>query len=218
MPENTALNSASKNLQLDEVISPTPIDLNIDVESKAELPVIPNVTVTPDDGYAVTGKVEVTPPHVVVTGAKSVVKHLKEVYTESRELGTVRNSVTITAPVIPPKGLAMTLEPDSVALSVTVVPIRTRIYEHLPIVVFNAPPGRTVTASPAMIRIELGGPPEEIDLLNRNALTVSADFNLRNAQTGMAPLKVDCPINFRVKKTSADSVRLISTSDARSGD
>jgi len=216
-PENTSLMSPSKNLRLDEVVSPTPIDLNIDVESKVEVPVIPDITVTPDDGYAVAGKVEVTPPNAIVTGAKSVVKQLKAVYTESRELGTVRNSVTVTAPLVAPRGLAMRLEPDSATLTVTIVPVRTRIYEHLPVAVFNAPPGRVVTANPTSVRVELSGPPGEIDLLNRNALTVSVDFLRRDAVTGMAPVKIDCPANFRVKKTSADSVRLISSADARSG-
>ncbi|PWB68070.1 hypothetical protein C3F09_12370 [candidate division GN15 bacterium] len=216
-PDNTALISSSKNLRLDEIVSPTPIDLNIDVESKAELPVIPDITVTPDDGYAVAGKIEVTPPNVVVTGAKSIVRTLDAVYTQQRELGTVRNSVTLTVPLVPPKGLAMNLDPDSVTLTVPVVPVRTRVYDRLPVAVFNAPPGRSITPNPSSLRVELSGPPEQIDLLNRNALTVSVDFRQRNAATGMAPVKIDCPAGFRVKKSSADSVRLLSSADARSG-
>jgi YbbR domain-containing protein len=216
-PENTSLISPSKNIRLDEVVSPTPIDLNIDVESKLELPVIPDITVTPDDGYAVSGKVEVTPPNVVVTGAKSVVNKLKAVYTESRELGTLRNSVSLIAPLVPPKGLAMKLEPDSVTIAVTIVPVRTRIYDHLPIVVYNAPPGHVVSTNPSTVRVELSGPPGEIDLLNRNAITVSVDVRQRDAVTGLAPVKIDCPANFRVKKTSSDSVRLINPVNVRPG-
>ena len=216
-PENTSLASPLKNLRLDEVVAPTPIDLNIDVESKLELPVIADITVTPDDGYAVSGSIEVTPPNVVVIGAKSVVNKLNAVYTVPKELGTLRNSITVTAPLAPPKGLAMRLEPDSVTIAVTIVPVRTRIYEHLPIVVYNAPPGRSVTTSPSVLRVELSGPPGEIDLLNRNAITVSVDVRNRDAATGLAPVKIDCPANFRVKKTSADSVRLINSADARSG-
>jgi YbbR domain-containing protein len=83
-------------------------------------------------------------------------------------------------------------------------------------VIYNIPPGQAVTTDPATIQIEITGPPEDIDLLNRNALIVSVDFRQISSDS-LAQLKVDCPSNFRVKRQSADSVRILTVSDAHPG-
>ena len=208
--DNTSLVGLSKNIRIDEVIFPNPIELNVDVQSKAELPVVADLTAKPDDGFAVSGPIEIVPAKVLVTGAKSVMRGLKSIYTEPRELGSLRNDVVVTVRLVRPKGLDMKLEPDSVIMSVHVGPVRTRVYDRLAVAVYNAPIGRPVGINPLYVQVELSGPPTEIDLLNRNSLTVSADFRERNPVSGMAPIKVDCPANFRVKKVSDDSVRLVS--------
>jgi hypothetical protein len=216
-PDNTTLVNTSKNLRIDEVLFPNPIELNIDVESKVEVPVTPLLTVTADDGFAVTGQIEVQPSKIVLTGPKSVVRNIKSIHTESREFSSLRNSITVSARLVPPTGFDVRLDPDSVRLGITVVPVRTRVYERLPVIVYSAPVGRSVNTNPSSIRVELSGPPDEIDLLNANALTVSVDFRKRDPQTGMAPIKIDCPANFHVKKTSHDAVRIIGTPDAHPG-
>ncbi len=215
--ENTFLVNPAKNVTLDEVVSPASIDLNVDVESKVDVDVVPDLVTTADEGFAVSRRIEAVPTHVSLFGPKSLLKNINSVRTAKRELSGVRNSVTITVPLVPPPGFGMRLEPDSASLTIDIVPVKTRIYDNLPVVVYNVPVDYTATTIPGTIRIELGGPPEDIDLLNRNALTVSADYKLADRTTGMAPIKIDCPTNFRVRKASADSVRILINSNARSG-
>jgi YbbR domain-containing protein len=215
-PENTVLVSGSKNISIDEVRSPSPIELSIDLESSVELPILPLVTTTPDDGFAVSGKIEVSPSRALLTGPRSVVRNLKYLSTANRELSGLRSSLSFAVPLTLPAGVKAEVEPDSVQVTVQVVPVKTRVYENLPIVVYNTPPGMRVITSPARTRVEITGPPEDIDLLNRNSLTASVDFHAKSG-IGFAKLKVDCPANFRVKRLADDSVRVLSATSADPG-
>lgn len=214
--DNTYLVNPTKNVIVSEVISPATVDLDVDVESKIDVQVTPDLEVVADDGFAVSRRVDVIPARVSLFGPKSALRGIATVFTQRQHLTGLRSSVELRAALVPPQGVGMRLSPDSVSLNIDIVPVKTRVYERLPIVVYNAPPGQNVTTYPSFVRVELTGPPEDIDLLNRNALTVSADYRMLG-RTGVAPLKVDCPANFRVKKASADSVKILLGTNADIG-
>jgi hypothetical protein len=137
-----------------------------------------------------------------------MLQRFNSVLTEQKELTGLRNNVTIRLALVEPSSYGIELVPDSITLNIKVIPVKTRIYENLPVVVFNVPVDKAISTDPEFITVELTGPPDEIDLLNRKALTVSADFTLVDSNM-MVPVKIDCPSNFRVKKASADSVEII---------
>ncbi len=206
--DNTFLVTPVKSAVIDDIVSPSAIELDVDVESKSMVAIRPDIVTVADDGFSVSKRIEVTPQKAALYGPKSVLRGITTVATEWREFDALRNNVTVKLPLIYPAGYGMRMEPDSATVTIEVIPIKTRVYEHLPIMVYNAPPSITTTTDPAFVRLELAGPPEDIDLLNKNAITVSADFRDADA-AGVAPLKFDCPSNFRVKRASADSVRIL---------
>jgi YbbR domain-containing protein len=214
--ENTFLVSSNKNISLEDVVSPSTFDVSIDQESHADVEVTPNLVTSTEDGFAVSHRMEIVPDRVTLYGPRSLIRSITSVETERRELSGLRNNVTLTLPLVPPEGYGMRLQPDSVKVTVEVVPVKTRVYDNLPVVVYNVPVDYTARTNPNVVRVELAGPPEDIDLLNRNAITVSTDYKLATP-TGMAPVKIDCPANFRVRKSSVDSVRIVIGSNARSG-
>jgi YbbR domain-containing protein len=214
--ENTFLVSSTKNVLLEDIVTPTNIDIVIDQESHTDVAVSPDIVTEPEDGFAVSRRMDILPDRVTLYGPKSIIRSITAVHTEHRELSGLRNSVTLSLPLVLPEGYGMRLQPDSVKVTVEVVPVKTRVYDNLPVVVYNVPVDRTAVTNPAAVRVELAGPPEDIDLLNKYAITVSADYKLATP-TGMAPVKIDCPANFRVRKSSVDSVRIIISTNARSG-
>jgi len=120
----------------------------------------------------------------------------------------LRNSLTVLLPLVKPEGYGMTLDPDSVTLSVEVVPVRTRVFEDVPILLFNVPPDSEVTVNPAWITVILTGPPVVIDSLRLDAVVASADY-MQAVGSGKVPVKIDCPSSLRVKSISVDSVAVV---------
>lgn len=204
---NTFLADGSNLVTLEEIVFPTSLLLNIDFRLERSLRVVPDIIATPDDGYAVKTMSEPVPAEVTVIGPRSVVKGLNLVNTERKELTGLRNNISLTLPVLVPPGQDISIQPDSVQVTLEIVPVKTRVFDGIPVVVYNAPPGREVLINPAIIRVELTGPPAEIDLLNRNALIASVDYRLIDS-TFTAPIKIDSPSHFQVKETSADSATL----------
>ncbi|RME23997.1 MAG: YbbR-like domain-containing protein, partial [Candidatus Zixiibacteriota bacterium] len=176
---NTFLVDASQGVQLEDVIFPAQITLAIDKQGAVKLPVTPQVDAEADEGFAVARDIVVTPPRVTLHGPRSRLRSIKNIATVRKSLSGLRTPIELTLPLVPPPGYGYRVEPESVLVSISVVPVKTRIYERVPVVVFHSPPDSTVTVDPPAVRVELSGPPEDIDLLNVNALTVSIDYRRR---------------------------------------
>jgi len=202
---NTFLMDPVSNVSLDNISLPTIIEFEIDHQVTNQISVTPDIIATADDGFAVSLPLAVTPAEVDIIGPETLLERFKTVFTEQKELSNLKNNVTIKLPLTPPAGYGIKLEPDSVTLTIKIIPVKTRVYENLPVVVFNAPYNQKYMINPPFIKVELTGPPGEIDLLNSKALTVSVDFKQLDS-LGMAPIKIDCPSNFKVKKASTNSV------------
>ena len=207
-PSNLNLVSAAVGIKIHEVLSPATVTLDIDNQFVLRLPVTPAIEATADHGFAVERPIEVTPDQVTVVGPRSVVKELRSLSTETRTFQGLRTDTAVKLALERPAGSNLRIVPDSVTAKVRVVPSKTRTYDNLQVVIFNAPPGTSVVTNPPLVRVDLAGSPEDIDSLNRNALTVSVDYREQSA-THRAKLKVDCPSNFHVAHLSDDSVRIV---------
>lgn len=207
-PANVILSENVSGIRIHEIISPVSVAVDIDNQFVSRVKVVPDISATADNGFAVARDIVVEPEEVNVVGARGTVKELKSVATELRTLTGLRTDATFKLAIVHPSSVPLRIAPDSVTVTVRVAAVKTRTYENLPIVVFNTPPDLTVKTEPATVTLDLAGSPETIDLLNRNTLTVSVDYQ-RRSRSGNARLKVDCPSGFRVARLSVDSVRIV---------
>ena len=140
------------------MINPINIDLYIDYEAETSVKVIPNINAKPDDGFAISKLDGPHPAEVTFKGPRSVVGGFREILTEKEDLTGIRNNVTLTLALQKPEGFGIKLEPDSVSLTVEVAPVKTRVFEDIPIVIYNAPLRHKLTVEPDKIRVEVNGP------------------------------------------------------------
>jgi len=203
-PSNTSLVLAT-NITLDEVVFPNSMMLTIDRLDQRKVAVVADVNVTADQGYTIKKIDTPLPDSILLTGPHSILVNTESVKTEKISANGLRTEHRTEVPLVPPEGYMLTMNPDSVVVVVEVVPVKTRIFEHVPIVVFNRPADRTIKLTPEFVQIELTGPPSEIDELPDNALVVSVNFNqLENGKK--AAVNIDCPPSFKVRHLSTDSV------------
>lgn len=206
-PANTTLIGGSNLISLDEVVTPTSLELYIDRKSEVSLKVEADLVAEADDGFAVASISKPQPDHVKVVGPRSLLSRFSTVFTEHKKMTGLRNSIEIILPLALPAGHGISLDPDSVTLSVEVVPVRTRVFKEIPIVLYNLPPNIPASSQPRRITVVLTGPPDAIDSLDSSVLVASADFASMDS-SGRTAVKVDCPAVFRVKSVSVDSVTI----------
>ncbi len=204
---NTSLIGA-EDVTLDEILAPNSITLQVDYLAQKTVKVITDVATFPDEGYTVRAITGPEPPEVTIAGPRSLLQNYSSISTERKEIRGIRTDLTLSVPLADPEGYGIVLTPDSVTVSLEVVPVRTRVFEDVPIVVYNSPADRTVKTRPPTLRIELTGPPEAIDRLGRSAVIASVDYNEKDVYD-VANVKIDYPAGFRVKKSSAQQVRIV---------
>lgn len=214
--QNSSLIYLAADVVLEEIISPATMRLEIDRESTVELPVVVDLDLTADEGFAVGRNIKIEPALVNLIGPRTILQTVGTISTERSHLGSLRNSITLTLPLAPPDGYGFKLEPESVLVTVSVFPIKTRIYDDIPILVFNAPGGSMPGVKPARLRLEITGPPDEIDKLDPNAITLSVDYRQRDT-ANMVAVKFDCPPGFKLKSIAFDSVKITDFPHANPG-
>jgi hypothetical protein len=214
--QNTSLVHPTTEVTLQEIISPKVLRLDIDLESSVKLPVVATLEAEADDGFAVGQQLHIEPPLATLIGPRAHLSEVDTIHTGSKKLESMRNPVMVTLPTICPRGYGFRVEPDSVMVTVPVFPVKTRVFDRVPVQVFNTPGGIAAHTEPSELRVELTGPPDEIDHLAPNSLTLSVDQRTVSA-SGRARIRFDCPPGFHLKSLSADSVVVISSSDADSG-
>jgi YbbR domain-containing protein len=209
---NTGLAQQTSEVSLDEVISPTVIRLDIDFKDSARVPIQADINAVADEGFAIGHDFQIEPPEAMLIGPRSRLDEVTAVQTRHKRLESLRNTITIRLPLNAPGGYGFNVEPDSVAVTIAVLPVKTRVFDKVPVVVLNTPPGVTLSTDPAFVRVELTGPPEDVDRLEPNAISVSVDF--RAQVDGAAPIQVDFPPGYQLRYVSHDTARIIPVSNA----
>jgi len=215
--QNTSMVYQAADVVLDDIIAPVMVRLEIDALDSVLLPVVPELEAEADEGFAAGREHAVEPATVLLVGPRSHLTGIENLRTVSRKLTSLRNPVTITLPVAAPDGYGFRIEPDSVVVTVPVSPVKTRVFNRVPIQVFNAPGDTRPRAEPADLQVELTGPPGDVDQLDRQALTLSVDFR-EVGSDGRVAVKFDCPPGFKLKALSSDTVTIIDMPHANPGD
>jgi hypothetical protein len=206
---NTFVAADANNVSLEEIILPAHITLTIDSLGMITVPVTSDIEAEPDEGFAVGFPVKIDPPEITLRGARSKLRRFGTVLTEKTKLTGLRNDISLRLALVTPPSFGVSLDPDSVTLTLEVIPVKTRVFQNVPVVIYNVPPGLHVVANPARVTIELTGPPTAIDILPISAITASADFRQAD-EYGDTPLNVDYPLNFNLKRTSHTTIKLVS--------
>jgi len=205
---NVAFTNGNDLMYLSAVIDPILFTAEIDHMTSEILTISPDVKISPADGFALASPPVCEPEHVTVKGPKSGIERLTGVSTMYRELAGLKGPTSLFVHVRQPGIAGVTAEPESVKVVVDVVPVKTRMFEKIAVVVFHAPTTEKIKVVPSTVNLELTGPPDQIDLLNRNALVASVDYR-RLSRAGYGAIAIDCPSGFAVKKSSDDSALVV---------
>jgi len=202
---NTVISSPLVDLTIEEINSPSSIVLQVDRIDERKVKVNANIISEADDGFAVNPLKNINPPVVTISGPQLIIKDIEEILTEYKELKGLRNSLDLNLSLVKPEVYGIKVTPDTVSISLEVVPVKTRKFDRVPVAVTNVPPGNNIEIKPAYVEVEITGPPSEIDLLNINALIITCDYREKD-ENGKAALKIDCPPLYKVKNVSTDTV------------
>lgn len=165
-------------------LSPDVVEVQITVstqETSKTVPVRPDVTGTPADGYQVGG-VTVGPEVLTLQGAPDVLGQVTSVPTEPISVQGAAANRTVTAKVVLPSGVQLLEgQPSTVSVTVGIVPIQASRTFLVGVTCIGAPTGTTCLPQASQIAMVLSGPQPALAALKASAFTPAV------SAAGLAP-------------------------------
>jgi YbbR domain-containing protein len=117
---------APGGIDIQEVITPKTIDVELDVPLEKALRVVNRVIIKPSEGYRQVGKVTIHPPVVKVYGPREVVRKMESLPTDSIVLTDIRKAISTTVALQTPGGVPLKVTPSEVVVKADIQEVLER--------------------------------------------------------------------------------------------
>jgi len=191
---------SSQQLELDgavdlSVLSVFPALLNLDVDrlETRRLPVRMAGLLDAADGFVLTGEVRLEPDHVKVSGPRSVLDTLGQVWTEGVELGARRRGVDEELSLVVP-ATQVVVEPAQVRLVAEIQRRAERRFTAIPLRVRNLP--APLSVRPRSLDLTVVGGAEALEGLEKKDIQAVLDGNRLDPDAARAPCRIILPDGF----------------------
>jgi YbbR domain-containing protein len=206
-PDNLSLAKTDK-VEMLEVISPREIEVDLDRKVEKRVMVRSQVTVVPAEGFGIRGADSINPVMVTLTGPYALLAGVNEIQTEQVTFERARENVSTRIPLKNPGVYGMEIQPDTVDISIQVVPVKTRNFPDIALRLGNSPIGGKYELFPPKIEVRAAGTAAAIDSLKSNDIMALVDYRKADLN-GLAPVQVHVPDGISLVRLSVDSVRII---------
>ncbi len=183
-PRNVFLSRPSGAIFTEEVIMPDSILVVLDEFFSRRLPVVSRVVLSPAPGYTAVGEILLSPDSVVVSGPRSVVAQVQEVFTVEQSFGQLQADLKAIVELAPLPSARLTSSSartdvylniqQLVELTVTDVPVRVR----------NVPRGLRVFARPTTMSLVLEGGGDLLTKISREDVVAYIDYQRVRSSPG----------------------------------
>ncbi|MDH4222520.1 MAG: hypothetical protein OEV55_03155 [candidate division Zixibacteria bacterium] len=196
------------NLSITEVITPRVLSINLQKVTEKKVPIISQLSFTPEEGYFIKGEVKFTPGKVRVSGPSEYVEKTMFILTQKKEYIGLTRPFSESIELVAPSSYNLKIFPQGVNFSVDIKKgMKTRM-EKLPVKVINLSSGRTGYLHPQTINLELLGEEESISgLTPESVIVVIEGKGLKRGKTKIAP-SVRVPRDIVLLKSEPDSFNL----------
>jgi len=198
----------SDGVDLVEILSPREITLNCDRLMETEVPVKSNITIVPDDGFVLNQINSLMPQKVTISGPRRHIMAIDSIETVKENYAGIRNDLKLKIPLVYPDYYNVTIIPDTVLYLVGVAPIKSRIFENIPIRAVNQPSDSMFEWEPKMVEVRMGGQAEFIDSITSDSITAKVDFS-RPDSRGNYPITISHSKELTVLDQNPQEVRII---------
>jgi len=166
------------------IFGPDSVTIQLDRFGEKNVPVRPDLTFVPLDGYTHVGDVILEPDSVVVLGPESLVNRIAEVSTEKKEYTNLLKEIRGKVSLVPPSWETLQYSLNSVRFRVDVQRIGERMISEIPITVTRIPRGVKVTVVPSTLSLKLQGGVNVLSKLKKEEVIAAIDFRSRYRYRG----------------------------------
>ena len=181
-------------LELVEIISPDTVKVRLDSYLQKVVPVRPKVTISTDPGYIQVGRTETAPSEVTISGPTSLIREIREIFTEQINFEARKNNVRETMDLNVGNRSLIKIEPSKVQLMANIQSIGEQTLEGIEVQVRNVPENLKAIVNPTTVSLDLQGGIAFLSSLTGDEIDATIDYAtewLENKR--MYTLKINVP-------------------------
>lgn len=175
-------------------VAPETIVLKTGLIGKYKVPVIPKVSISPQSGFIVVGKVMVIPDSIIISGNDKVVSKITQWETIPSEYRDVNRSFQDDVLLKDTLSGIIELSEERVMIVAEVQQFADKEYPDIPVRIVGGKPSSTHRIEPLYVSVSVRAGIEMIDNLNPSDIEVTIDYySIINDSTGIIRPKVSLP-------------------------
>lgn len=172
-----------------------------------EVPIIPDVTIIPQDNYILVGEYQVSPPSVDIQGNEKIVKKIKSFSTESTKIDNVNSDIKLTLKLKDTLSGIVKTKFEEVEFTAKIEQMAEIIFENIPIVIKGGKLGNYQNLFPIHTNVIIRGGVHEIIKLKKERIMAYVKYNELVTDTkGVLKVYVDLPDNFQLLKSEPEYI------------
>ena len=195
-----------KDLSVLGLVDSDTLTVILDSSGQKTVPVRSSVEIAPTAGFVCSTDPILTPDSVVLTGPRTNLERVEEVWTQPDLIKDVRDPVERLLSLLPAKSYGVTMNVDHISLYQKVEPYLTRAFSAVPVQVTGRHESEGLDISPSYVIVEVAGPQSAVVQLIADSINVSCEPLLLDENKLSVRTKASVPSPLRVLKLSPDSV------------
>ena len=196
-------------LSVTNIILPQEVKIELDHLLEKKVDILPRINILPEKGYIQVGQLQYSPKQVVVSGPKTQLADVKEIYTSEKVYDQVTKPVSDQAELLLPAGYNIRLSIQKISFSADIQKTVDRRISDLPIQVSGIPGYRQVLLIPDSISIIITSAETLLNRITPDDIKVLVDgTKAKRREITILPIQVQLPPNMILKEAIPDSVEV----------
>ncbi len=162
------------------IVQPDSIKIELDQFVEKKVPIYPNITLIPLDGYSLVGDIIMEPDWINIQGPKSLVNAIDFIPTQEKIYKNIIKEISGKINLMPPSFETLQYSSNTTHFSAEIQRIGERIISDISIQVTNVPENMNVTAVPSTLSLKLQGGVKILSKITKEDITASINFLNRN--------------------------------------
>ncbi len=176
------------------IVEPDSIHITLDRRVEKKVPIHPNITLIPLDGYIHVSSIVIDPDSINIWGPESLVNSIDTVYTQAKEYRNVIKEIQEKIDLIPPSFETIHYSLNTVHFTADIQRIGERMISNIPIQVTNTPQNVNVIVVPSTLSLRLQGGVKVLSNVNKEDIIAQINYLSRNRyERTQIPATIDVP-------------------------
>ncbi len=164
------------DVKFDQIIWPDTIHIELDKVAKKKIPVVPNIEIVEEPGFAKIDNPIIFPDSITISGPRSSIKQISQIMTEKFTKNNVTTPVNVDIFLNVKDLKNISLSHNQINYFQEIELIGEKIIENIPVRILNVPLDKKITVSPSVISLSITAGVEVLKNLGLYDFDVTFDY------------------------------------------